>query len=44
MWEVGTRTDLRQALSVEQRPGTPVVGGKLQADTNNSRETTTKGG
>lgn len=44
VWEVGPCTDLRQALSVEQGPGTSVVSRKLQADTNNSRATTTKRG
>lgn len=40
--EVGSSTDLRQTLSVEEGPGAPMVGGKLQADAGNTRMSTTK--
>lgn len=33
MGEVGSSTDLRQAFSVKEGPGTSMVGRKLQADT-----------
>lgn len=42
MREVGSSTDLGQTLSVEEGPGAPMVGGKLQADAGNTRTSTTK--
>lgn len=38
--EVGSSTDLRQTFSVQEGPGTPMVGRKLQADTDNTRTST----
>lgn len=42
MREVGSSTDLGQTLSVEEGPGAPMVGGKLQADAGNTKTSTTK--
>lgn len=36
--QVGTSAELGQTLSMEQGPGTAIVGGKLQTDTNNKKK------